>query len=81
MSKYIDEIEEIELEAERPLAESRFELCVKNGLENGLALASTGAAAGVAITKLTGHSKTIGAVVGIGMSLLAYGVLRLSKRK
>lgn len=66
---------------ERPLAENRLEKKVKIGLENGLALASTGAAAGIAVTKLTGHSKTLGALTGIGLSLLLYGVLKVANRK
>lgn len=52
---------------------------VQNKLEDALALATTGAAAGIAVTKLTGHSKTMGAITGIGLSLLFYSILKISK--
>jgi len=51
----------------------------KNKLEDALALVTTGAAAGIAVTKLTGHSKTMGAITGIGLSLLFYSILKISK--
>lgn len=44
--------------------------------EDVAALVTTGAAAGIAVTKLTGHSKTLGAVAGAGLSLLFYGILK-----
>lgn len=44
--------------------------------EDVAALVTTGAAAGIAVTKVTGHSKTLGAVVGVGISLVLYGILK-----
>ena len=44
--------------------------------EDVAALVTTGAAAGIAVTKITGHSKTLGAVAGVGLSLLFYGILK-----
>lgn len=44
--------------------------------EDVAALVTTGAAAGIAVTKITGHSKTMGATVGVGLSLLFYGILK-----
>lgn len=48
--------------------------------EDVAALVTTGAAAGIAVTKVTGHSKTLGAVVGVGISLVLYGVLNKYKK-
>jgi hypothetical protein len=47
--------------------------------EDVAALVTTGAAAGIAVTKITGHSKTLGAVAGVGISLLLYGILNRKK--
>lgn len=44
--------------------------------EDIAALVTTGAAAGIAVTKITGHSKSLGAVVGVGLSMLFYGILK-----
>lgn len=66
---------------ERSLREQQLEEKVKVVLKNGLALATTGAASGVAITKLTGHSKTLGAVVGVGLNLVLFGILSIANRK
>ena len=44
--------------------------------EDIAALVTTGAAAGIAVTKITGHSKTLGAIAGVGLSVLAYGLLK-----
>lgn len=44
--------------------------------EDVAALVTTGAAAGIAVTKITGHSKTMGAAVGVGLSILFYGLLK-----
>lgn len=52
----------------------------KSKMEDALALVTTGAAAGIAVTKLSGHSKTMGAVTGIGLSLLFYTILNMSKK-
>lgn len=52
---------------------------VQNKLEDALALATTGAAAGIAVTKLTGHSKSMGALTGIGLSLLFFTILKMAK--
>lgn len=67
-------------QCKRSIAEIQLEEQVKDALRSGLALATTGAAAGVAVTKLTGHSKTLGAVAGISVNLLLYGILRLANR-
>lgn len=48
--------------------------------EDVAALVTTGAAAGIAVTKITGHSKTLGAVAGVGISLLLYGMMKRYKR-
>lgn len=48
--------------------------------EDVAALVTTGAAAGIAVTKITGHSKTLGAVAGVGISLLFYGMMKRYKR-
>lgn len=48
--------------------------------EDIAALVTTGAAAGIAVTKITGHSKTLGAVAGVGISLVLYGLLNRSKK-
>lgn len=52
----------------------------KSKMEDMIALASTGAAAGIAVTKLTGHSKKMGAITGIGLSLLFYSILKLANQ-
>ena len=52
----------------------------KSKMEDALALVTTGAAAGIAVTKLSGHSKTMGAVTGIGLSLLFYTILKMSNK-
>lgn len=44
--------------------------------EDVAALVTTGAAAGIAVTNITGHSKKLGAVAGVGLSLLFYGILK-----
>lgn len=44
--------------------------------EDVAALVTTGATAGIAVTKITGHSKTMGAAVGVGLSMLFYGILK-----
>lgn len=44
--------------------------------EDVAALVTTGAAAGIAVTKITGHSKTLGAIAGVGLSMLFYGILK-----
>lgn len=44
--------------------------------EDVAALVTTGAAAGIAVTKITGHSKALGAATGVGISLLLYGLLK-----
>lgn len=44
--------------------------------EDLAALVTTGAAAGIAVTKVTGHSRALGAVTGIAVTLLFYGVLK-----
>lgn len=48
--------------------------------EDVAALVTSGAAAGIAITKITGHSKTMGAIAGAGVSLLLYTVFKRIKR-
>ncbi len=48
--------------------------------EDVAALVTTGAAAGIAVTKITGHSKTLGAVAGVGLSLLFYGILNKMRK-
>lgn len=48
--------------------------------EDVAALVTTGAAAGIAVTKITGHSKTMGAVAGVALSLLFYGIMKRYKR-
>lgn len=48
--------------------------------EDVAALVTTGAAAGIAVTKITGHSKILGAVAGVGISLLFYGMMKRYKR-
>ena len=49
-------------------------------MEDALALVTTGAAAGIAVTKLSGHSKTMGAITGIGLSLLFYTILKMGNK-
>ncbi len=49
---------------------------VQMDYEDLAALVTTGAAAGIAVTKVTGHSRALGAVTGIAVTLLFYGVLR-----
>ncbi len=44
--------------------------------EDIAAIVTTGAAAGIAVTKVTGHSKTMGAAVGVALSMLFYGILK-----
>lgn len=48
--------------------------------EDVAALVTTGAAAGIAVTKITGHSKTLGAVAGVGLTLLFYGILKKMRK-
>lgn len=48
--------------------------------EDVATLVTTGAAAGIAVTKITGHSKTLGAVAGVGLSLLFYGILNKMRK-
>lgn len=48
--------------------------------EDVAALVTTSAAAGIAVTKITGHSKTLGAVAGVGLSLLFYGILNKMRK-
>lgn len=52
----------------------------KGKMEDALTLVTTGAAAGIAVTKLSGHSKTIGAAAGIGLSLLFYTILKMGNK-
>lgn len=52
----------------------------KRKMEDALALVTTGAAAGIAVTKLSGHSKTMGAITGIGLSLLFYTILKMGNK-
>lgn len=52
----------------------------KRKMEDTLALVTTGAAAGIAVTKLSGHSKTMGAITGIGLSLLFYTILKMGNK-
>jgi len=54
---------------------------VKSCLENGLALTSTGAAAGIAVAKISGQSKLVGAVAGVSISILSYALIKLVNRK
>lgn len=49
---------------------------VQMDYEDLAALVTTGAAAGIAVTKVTGHSRALGAVTGIAVTLLFYGVLK-----
>lgn len=51
----------------------------KSELEDVIALTTTGAAAGIAVTKLTGHSKSMGALTGIGLSFLFFTILKMAK--
>jgi len=62
---------------EKPTLEDNVKSC----LENGLALTSTGAAAGIAVAKLSGQSKLLGAVAGVSISLLSYSLIKLVNRR
>ncbi|MDN3705606.1 hypothetical protein QW060_22990 [Myroides ceti] len=62
---------------EKPTLEDNVKSC----LEDGLALTTTGAAAGIAVAKLTGQSKTLGAVAGLSVSLLSYAIIKLINKK
>jgi len=48
--------------------------------EDVAALVTTGAAAGIAVTRVTGHSRALGAVTGIAVTLLFYSVLKRRKK-
>lgn len=57
------------------------------GFENTVSIVTTGAAAGIAVSKAIEKNQKIGALVGIGLGLLAYamfspeGLLKKEKRK
>jgi len=49
---------------------------VQMDYEDVAALVTTGAAAGIAVTRITGHSRALGAITGIAMTMLFYNVLK-----
>ncbi|MFV0143135.1 MULTISPECIES: hypothetical protein [Empedobacter] len=50
------------------------------GFENTVSIVTTGAAAGIAISKAINKNEKIGAVVGVGVGLLVYAMFSPQKK-
>src|SRR5690606_16748555 len=48
--------------------------------EDIVALVIIGVVVGIVVIKITGYSKTLGAVAGVGLSLLFYGILNKMRK-